>query len=1161
MSALPVHPLARPARLFAMLAVLVSLGSSTTAWARWQWYDQHNNLSGRAIWQVVEDAGGRVWLADRGDNLLRNDLDGWPLTGRLGDLAEYTIADAYSIYPLQALATGADSSTWFAITTHSGFYPEGETEAQRFPGSRTFPAGSGPLIPGLALAIAPVQGDAAFISTSTGLYRTSDPAPSGRLTTPFTPAPPGRWITPMTRDRDGVLWVGVSEGGLCGFASSCRGAWLGVARLEGDHWRLYTTTDGLAPEPVVGLLQSPDGALWAIHLGLHVSRFDGTGWTVMEAPFKSVANQITAWASDPRDGFWLAATGALSHFGSGAWRTFGAEEDVPANPITALCVDHCGQVWVGLEDGRVGRFADELRGDPRAPAGIQRLFEDAAGTLWATNPADSLRAFDGLRWIARGQGLPGGQGLVFQTRAGALWACSNGVWRFDGSAWVDCCADTASPIGGIDEMSEGPGGLLWFLGGGDVWRYDGAGWRHFRRGADFDTTAADPFPLAARLARRPQAVQATFPEHRILADSSGRLWVTAASGCSMFENGVWRDFRVRDNLGFGAVLTLRESPQGDVWASQEGYGNLSRFHDGAWITYPTPTNGLLGLGQDIVFDRAGDLWVIGYVDDSGTERMLARFRADHWDTWREAVLPEVGGISFLGLTPAGETRIASWTRTFSPTYTETWTLHYTFWDGERFVSAATPPESTYLRVLYTQRAGRLWLQDAAQRLQTFDPDRTPPQTVLLAAPAALTPERTPSLTALATRTEPIGIEYSFRLDGNLDTGWSPSATWQTPSLTDGDHVLDARARDALENVDPIPARVRFTVDGTAPVVALTAPSFDAVVRGTAPVRGSITEAHLARYVLRIRSASADIATWDTLASGTSQPSSDTLAVLATDDRADGSYDLALDAEDALGLHSNVTSRIRIDNVAPDASRISPVEIERDNEGEVFSEDLYARAYFPPGSFASRTRVDLAAIRADSVAQAGIPNFTAARGYRLAWSATALEPNKVAILELSTAGLPGPGRWIIERRAADGQVDRRGGTFDPARAGVSVPVTIGGEYYLGVEDTVSSAGGGALSLALSPRVFNLRALAGLSATGGEMSIAFGLAQPARVTMAVYDRAGRLVRHLVDHETMPVGDHVVRWNGRDEDGQLASDGIYLINAEIGERRQTLPFAVVR
>ncbi len=54
--------------------------------------------------------------------------------------------------------------------------------------------------------------------------------------------------------------------------------------------------------------------------------------------------------------------------------------------------------------------------------------------------------------------------------------------------------------------------------------------------------------------------------------------------------------------------------------------------------------------------------------------------------------------------------------------------------------------------------------------------------------------------------------------------------------------------------------------------------------------------------------------------------------------------------------------------------------------------------------------------------------------------------------------------------------------------------------------------------------------------------FSLPREERVTLAVYDATGRLVRRLMDG-AVPAGTHVQRWDGRDDGGQRVAAGVYL------------------
>ena len=57
------------------------------------------------------------------------------------------------------------------------------------------------------------------------------------------------------------------------------------------------------------------------------------------------------------------------------------------------------------------------------------------------------------------------------------------------------------------------------------------------------------------------------------------------------------------------------------------------------------------------------------------------------------------------------------------------------------------------------------------------------------------------------------------------------------------------------------------------------------------------------------------------------------------------------------------------------------------------------------------------------------------------------------------------------------------------------------------------------------------------------IRFELREASRVTLAVYDVAGRLVAKLVD-KSVPAGRYEVLWDGRNENGTLVASGVYFV-----------------
>jgi hypothetical protein len=126
--------------------------------------------------------------------------------------------------------------------------------------------------------------------------------------------------------------------------------------------------------------------------------------------------------------------------------------------------------------------------------------------------------------------------------------------------------------------------------------------------------------------------------------------------------------------------------------------------------------------------------------------------------------------------------------------------------------------TTQISAAATDQAGNVSSCSAAVSYtdQANPVDTTPPDTAISAAPAALIRNRTPSFAFEGSES---GVTYECRLDS--DQFSSCSSPFTAPSLKDGTHTFQVRARDAAQNAEPSPASAAFRVDGTAPTARIT----------------------------------------------------------------------------------------------------------------------------------------------------------------------------------------------------------------------------------------------------------------------------------------------------------------------------------------------------
>jgi hypothetical protein len=77
---------------------------------------------------------------------------------------------------------------------------------------------------------------------------------------------------------------------------------------------------------------------------------------------------------------------------------------------------------------------------------------------------------------------------------------------------------------------------------------------------------------------------------------------------------------------------------------------------------------------------------------------------------------------------------------------------------------------------------------------------------------------------------------------------------------------------------------------------------------------------------------------------------------------------------------------------------------------------------------------------------------------------------------------------------------------------------------------------------------------------QTTVDFSLASSMRVSVAIYDVKGALVRTLVD-ETMTAGDHSAHWDGMDRAGRTAASGIYFVRMVAGSYNEVRKIVMLK
>ena len=106
-------------------------------------------------------------------------------------------------------------------------------------------------------------------------------------------------ISDITEDKEGIMWVGTSEGLVC---------------FDGDEIKRFTRKDGLSCEVITVLFCTDDGILWIGTEGGGVCCYDGEVFQIIEFFGDLALNVIHAVFQDSFDHLWFATEGGLIRF-------------------------------------------------------------------------------------------------------------------------------------------------------------------------------------------------------------------------------------------------------------------------------------------------------------------------------------------------------------------------------------------------------------------------------------------------------------------------------------------------------------------------------------------------------------------------------------------------------------------------------------------------------------------------------------------------------------------------------------------------------------------------------------------------------------------------------------------------------------------------------
>jgi ligand-binding sensor domain-containing protein/two-component sensor histidine kinase len=218
----------------------------------------------------------------------------------------------------------------------------------------------------------------------------------------FVPAPGtenlGQQIFALFENRNGELWAGTQNG---------------LARRDGQSWKLFTTADGLSENVVRAITEDADGNLWVgtENHGLDFFK-DGKFISYQAQENGLTGNNISCLYADKDGVLWVGTSGhGLARLQNGKWTRYSTDNGLASDSISYLLEDDDGYLWLGSNMGlmRIQKKSLNDFADGATSSFFCRTFTETDGLptreCTAGSQPAAIRASDGKLFFPTTKGL------------------------------------------------------------------------------------------------------------------------------------------------------------------------------------------------------------------------------------------------------------------------------------------------------------------------------------------------------------------------------------------------------------------------------------------------------------------------------------------------------------------------------------------------------------------------------------------------------------------------------------------------------------------------------------------------------------------------------------------------------------------------------------
>ena len=580
-------------------------------------------------------------------------------------------------------------------------------------------------------------------------------------------------IYDLLEDRSENLWLATEEGQI-------------IRLFNKNHdidkpgkYTLYTKSDGLIMSRLPILFESSEGSIYAISQSVQggVNRFDQSTntWSGHKLSEDFGGDDINFSVCETRDGvLWIGGFARIFALSNGVW----AEYKPPDLPVPATRIDlqatSDGSLWLAGHLADMFRIAYEtplwktykdLNYECTSPNGRQ-WYLDAAGKVIYHDPNteswemldDEFPMSDPVRLYCDRQGMLWALGS--NEGGAALAYYKNGIWKL--KSFADLC--WAFHPNAVFQSRDNS---LWFGVNADC----GEGqWGIVRYMPDKGDPSKD---IAWKTYPGTEICEVAYA---LGETENNSLLCGYFKGLLEYNGDTIRSLHKVLNTDIIKVESIAQDAARGVWIASRSMGVFHYINDNEWTQYTTEDGLVSNSTSSVLVAQDSTVWV-------ATDKGISRFDGKKWIKYALPAYFKI--IRGSGVLQQGT-------------------------DGSIWVNIATI--EWYRRVYFKQEYSAENSPMVAYRIM---PEKEAPETEITEYREKVYYPGNVRIfwdgTDKWNVTEPDELQFSFQLDKDKWSDYTPEKSHTFLAMHRGWHTLRVRARDNFLNVDPQPAEVKFKV--------------------------------------------------------------------------------------------------------------------------------------------------------------------------------------------------------------------------------------------------------------------------------------------------------------------------------------------------------------